>query len=991
MKKLVVAVVGVMLARLAVADYTPVEWIQATGNQWINTKYTPACTDKIEMKVNFTTKDTTQALWCSRGKTTTENTFTSFLVSGKVRIDRKNAAGSSLDLAVAAGTDYVITADYNACTASITDGTTTKTLSNMTSGDFTPGSPLTLFASHQDGTGLTAESGSLGNKGTYKLYSVKLTDKDGNLVRNFVPVKNTAVTTGVNSVGLFDTVTRTFVGNTGAGVFTVGEATGAADYPVVAAESRYEKNVAAGSRVTLTAAEVAEAAGKIFVKTGAGTLVVGDEMADFAGDIHISEGFYEITTRGALGTAAGKTTVDGGTLVSAMTMTVSGGTGCLFPNEEIHLLGTGCQGKGALYAKAQCNDFARTVVLDGETTITTDKRFDFRSTAFNMNGYKLTVTGNTVNNATGEFYLVNEVFSRMGDIECTKGLLEFQASINNPITAATVTMRKGTTLSFWDVKSWLSCKFVLESGVNLKTTNGAFKYEGTDNRNIFSANSILELQGIVGNNLNKKTQFQFRGKITGDGGIKGGQGGYLQLIYNGENDFKGGLDITGVVENGFPVGGIVAYFDKNIPYGEGAAPLKLTNALLEQRNQATFHLPDVEANNRVVISNMASVTSCMAKSLVKTCAEELTVFGPLSVEGSTAIDAGTLKMVGKVPDYVPGLKWTYKNTQAGINANTDQGVDTTGVGYAYKGWPEGVDIDLTYSGYILVPGEPGTEVTCNWISSIARACSVKVGDVTCASANDQTNNKDGWKSTDYNRLFVYKPVTLKAGWQPITVHMWNWYNDQRGPQTNDKIGWVANFGIGVDWQNRGETNSTHYAKLLDPGDGSFLRATLDPAARTTLMTDAKYRPTFGGAVAFGPGAALDIGDTAPYWPVKMPSLTGCPTVRNGAVAVESATWTIRKSDVLDAAGLAVNKPLTLDNATLSFPSATVTVDVSADDAAALKAFGKTRECALIADTTAFAGTTFTASETLRGTGWKLVSEKGALKLCHSTGLLIILR
>ena len=69
--------------------------------------------------------------------------------------------------------------------------------------------------------------------------------------------------------------------------------------------AEYVKDVPAGTSAELTADEVAAAAGMTFVKTGGGTLVVKDEMADFAGDIRIREGYYEVWTSGALGTADG--------------------------------------------------------------------------------------------------------------------------------------------------------------------------------------------------------------------------------------------------------------------------------------------------------------------------------------------------------------------------------------------------------------------------------------------------------------------------------------------------------------------------------------------------------------------------------------------------------------------------------------------------------------------------------------------------------------
>lgn len=184
------------------AAYTPVEWVKASGTQWINTKYTPKCTDKIEMKVNFATKSGTQCLYCSRGTTTTTATFTGFLLNGKIRVDRNNAAGNSIDLDIVADTDYVLTVDYNARKATLTNGTTTEELTGLTDGTFTPGSPLALFASHQAGSGITDENG-MDNWGSYRICYVKIFDKDGNLVREYVPVKDAASSEPRCTAGLY--------------------------------------------------------------------------------------------------------------------------------------------------------------------------------------------------------------------------------------------------------------------------------------------------------------------------------------------------------------------------------------------------------------------------------------------------------------------------------------------------------------------------------------------------------------------------------------------------------------------------------------------------------------------------------------------------------------------------------------------------------------------------------------------------------------------
>ena len=50
-----------------------------------------------------------------------------------------------------------------------------------------------------------------------KLYSMKIYDNDGNLVRNFVPCRNS-----YGEVGLYDWVTNQFYGNAGSGEFKFG-------------------------------------------------------------------------------------------------------------------------------------------------------------------------------------------------------------------------------------------------------------------------------------------------------------------------------------------------------------------------------------------------------------------------------------------------------------------------------------------------------------------------------------------------------------------------------------------------------------------------------------------------------------------------------------------------------------------------------------------------------------------------------------------------
>ncbi len=426
------------------------------------------------------------------------------------------------------------------------------------------------------------------------------------------------------------------------------------------------------------------------------------------------------------------------------------------------------------------------------------------------------------------------------------------------------------------------------------------------------------------------------GPVSGVGSLRVTGGGYLQLNNPG-NSFVGGLSVQGVTAAGSDelnvTGGVtVAEGPAAATSAQGVIPvdggaLTLKDARLTVAADRVLDLPDLVAEGKVVVSGVTAVTSF--KSLTKKAPGTLTVFGPAKILGDADIQEGTLRF-GTRPD-VAGLNWHYAygtaggHTTAALPANVAwQGVDRRGVSYAYEDWKTTVGTNNApthlqchyYTGYIKVPGEPGTSVTCNFISSIARYSSLVIDGQYVTKVSD---NKDELTGTTlgYKRCVVGPTVTLGAGWHAILVFMGNYWDTTAGGVACDNPVWPVNFGFGVDWQGRREANTANYVKLLDPGDGSFLRTAVDEAEKATL-DPTPFRPTFHGAVAFGPGAALDVNDAPPYTPVVFPELKGLPTIRRGAVTVTSPTWTIRASDF--AAGV---KPLTVEaGASLTFAEGT---------------------------------------------------------------------
>lgn len=913
---------------VAQAAFQKVEWVEATGAQWINTRYVPACTDRFEMKVAFTETSVTQTLWCTRGDAATANTMTCFIQApGRFRFDRNsNTSTYTADNLVGTDGTHEIVADYGTREASV-DGTVQAT---MADGDFAAKSPLVLFASQRAYRSISAFA-------RVRLFSFKVWNAEGTLVRDFVPVRDAAT----EACGLFEKVTGVFFPGLGREALVAGDvvADGAANeetfdgYAVV--------DVPVGETRTLTADDVAAFGARPLVKTGLGTLVAGVEMADFPGDILIRAGQYKATHAGAFGTATGVTYVDGGTIWSTVWAPVDwtneGGLPA-YGDERFCLRGAGFDGKGAVYqSDRDCLNFAGRggIVFEGPVRLGGTRTLEFRYGFVDFNQCPLTVaqTGNAA------FRLVELGVTGFRSVDVESGYFGLESGTGADKTTAANAITVHDAAGFWlnSTRAYDPRALVFGKGTTFRVGGNAATIEpgpltGVDGWSgpISFADDLAIRFDARGKPLN------LAGPVSGAGGLRVTGGGYLQLNNPG-NSFVGGLSVQGVTAAGS--GDLNVTGGVTVAEGPAAAtsaqgvipldggPLSLKDARLTVAADRVLDLPGLVAEGKVVVSGLTAVTSF--KSLTKKAAGTLTMFGPAKILGDADIQEGTLRF-GTRPD-VAGLNWHYAygtaggHTTAALPANVAwQGVDRRGVSYAYEDWKTTVGTNNApthlqchyYTGYIKVPGEPGTSVTCNFISSIARHSSLVIDGQYVTKVSDNTDDLTG-TTLGYKRCVVGPTVTLEAGWHAILVFMGNYWNATAGGVACDNPVWPKNFGFGVDWQGRREANTANYVKLLDPGDGSFLRTAVDEADKATL-DPTPFRPTFHGAVSFGPGAALDVNDVPPYTPVVLPELKGLPTIRRGAVTVTSPTWTIRASDF--AAGV---KPLTVEaGASLTFAEGT---------------------------------------------------------------------
>ena len=210
---------GALSTRAALpAEYQQLEYIQASGNCRIKTSVTPAWNDKVEMTWQPTTVSGNQNLWCSRADG--KQQFTAFMISATLRFDR-NDKQKATGTAFVANARYSLVADFGASVCTISNDMTRTEVTSVTSdstGSYTAGSALAIFGSH----GKNINEG-LGNWGSYRLYSFKLRNSSGTLRLDLVPAKRLSD----DVLGVYDTVSGTFLTNDQSGSFVAGPAVSA--------------------------------------------------------------------------------------------------------------------------------------------------------------------------------------------------------------------------------------------------------------------------------------------------------------------------------------------------------------------------------------------------------------------------------------------------------------------------------------------------------------------------------------------------------------------------------------------------------------------------------------------------------------------------------------------------------------------------------------------------------------------------------------------
>lgn len=201
---------GHSLKTSGIAEYIPVAYVETDGSQWVNTRYTPAGTDKVEMKFQMKDVSTQQFLLCSRrGTDADDGGFGLWMKNtGKLQFMRRNSSGAGeYATALTKNADVVTIQDYYIKKWSVNGNETDFSNTDNGKKSLTCYGPFALFCAHTAGTSLSNTTSEVEDMAKCRFYYMKVWDKNGNLKCDIIP----AIGVNENALGLYDCVRGLFL------------------------------------------------------------------------------------------------------------------------------------------------------------------------------------------------------------------------------------------------------------------------------------------------------------------------------------------------------------------------------------------------------------------------------------------------------------------------------------------------------------------------------------------------------------------------------------------------------------------------------------------------------------------------------------------------------------------------------------------------------------------------------------------------------------
>lgn len=183
---------------LVVPEYTRLDYIAATGTQYIDTKFIPNQDTRVAAEVVMPVASSVNWLFGARGGA--QDRAFCFLTVGNYYRSDYGAAQYAFGTTVSFTGDFTIDFNKNAISLNSSNSGT------MTASTFTAPCSLVLLGNNNNGS-VTPSTGA-------KIYSCQIYD-NGTLVRDYIPAKYKD-----GKIGLWDKVEKKFYGNAGSGAFT---------------------------------------------------------------------------------------------------------------------------------------------------------------------------------------------------------------------------------------------------------------------------------------------------------------------------------------------------------------------------------------------------------------------------------------------------------------------------------------------------------------------------------------------------------------------------------------------------------------------------------------------------------------------------------------------------------------------------------------------------------------------------------------------------
>ena len=183
------------------AEYIELPYVETDGRQWVNSRYKPAGTDKVEIKVRFLS-DGNNTLYCTRSSTSaTGNGFLLRSAAGTLQYGYRALKNTVPAISVTSVEDYVFVSDYSGSgnPGSISLSVNGNESTYATDAVLTPPGPFALFGLHKEGSSLSDES-AMNEYASVRFYYMKVYDSSGNLKCDIVP----AIGINEKAVGLYD-------------------------------------------------------------------------------------------------------------------------------------------------------------------------------------------------------------------------------------------------------------------------------------------------------------------------------------------------------------------------------------------------------------------------------------------------------------------------------------------------------------------------------------------------------------------------------------------------------------------------------------------------------------------------------------------------------------------------------------------------------------------------------------------------------------------